>query len=87
VDYSVKQTNRLLEPASIALKKVTLPTALQVGAQLLRQGGQHRHVTAGLSLGLGRGPHRGDLRNLCARDSLNRIGLKNAREEEREEAV
>ena len=32
--------------------------ALQVGAQLLRQGGQHRHVTAGISFAVGSGVTR-----------------------------
>ena len=45
-------TVRRVEGMTVALKKVTLPTALKVGAQLLRQGGQHRHVTAGLSFGV-----------------------------------
>ena len=50
-DHGLHRAHRV-EGLTVALKKVTLPTALKVGAQLLRQGGQHRHVTAGLSFGV-----------------------------------
>jgi hypothetical protein len=38
---------------AIALEQVALAADLQVGAQLLRQGRQDRHVAAGLALGVG----------------------------------